>query len=149
MLELDYKESWAPKNNVLNCGVGEASWEFWTARRSSQSILNAISPEYPLEGLILKLILQYFGHLMWRTDSLERPWCWERLKAGREGDNRGWDDWMALVTQWTWVWVNSRTWWWTERPGVPQFMGLQGIEHNCVTELNDITLQGLEIILCG
>ena len=104
---------------------------------------------YSLEGLMLKLKLQYFGHLMQRTDYRKKPWCWERLKAGREGDNRGWDDWMALVTQWTWVWVNSRTWWWTERPGVPQFMGLQGIEHNCVTELNDITLQGLEIILCG
>ena len=60
----------------------------WTARRSNQFILKEISPEYSLEGLMLKLKLQYFGHLMWRTDSLESPWCWERLKAGREGD--GW-----------------------------------------------------------
>ena len=63
----------------------------WTARRSNQSILKEISPEYPLEGLMLKLKLQYFGRLMWTTDSYEEPWCWERLKAGREGDDRGWD----------------------------------------------------------
>ena len=77
----------------------------WTARRSNQSILKEISPEYSLEGLMLKLKLQYFGHLMQRTDSLEKTW--ERLKAGGEGDNWGWDGWMALPTQWTWVWVNS------------------------------------------
>ena len=66
-----------------------------TARRSSQSIQNEISPECSLEGLMLKLKLQYFGHLMWRTDSFKRPWCWERLRAGGEGDNRGWDGWIA------------------------------------------------------
>ena len=81
----------------------------WTARKSNQSILKEISPEYSLEGLMLKVKLQYFGHLMWRTDSFERPWCWERLKAGGEGDDRGWDVWMASPTQWTWVWVNSRS----------------------------------------
>ena len=78
----------------------------WTARRSNQSILKEISPEYSLEGLMLKLKLQSFGHLMQRTDSLERPWCWERLKAGREGEDR-WDGWMMSLTQCTWVWVNS------------------------------------------
>ena len=78
----------------------------WTARRSNQSILEEISPECSLEGLMLKLKLQYFVHLMWRTDSLERPWCWERLKAGG-GDDRGWDSWMASLTQWTWVWASS------------------------------------------
>ena len=67
----------------------------WTARRSNQPILKKISPEYSLEGLMLKLRLQYFGHLMWRTDSWKRPRCWERLKAGGEGDNRGRDGWMA------------------------------------------------------
>ena len=107
----------------------------WTARRSNQSILKKISPEYLLEGLILKLKLQYFGHLMWRTH-LKRPWGWERLKAGREGDYRGWDGWMASQTQWTWVWVNSRSWWWTGRPGVLQSMGLQRVGHDWVTELN-------------
>ena len=56
---------------------------------------------------------------------LKRPWCWERLRAGGEGDDRGWDDWMASPTQWTWVWVNSRCWWWPGRPGVLRFMGSQ------------------------
>ena len=107
----------------------------WTVRRSNQSILKEISPKYSLEGLMLKLKLQYFGHLMWRT-VLKRPWCWERLKAEGDGDNRGWDDWMASRTQWTWVWVNSGSWWWTGRPGVLQSMGLQRVGHNWVTELN-------------
>ena len=69
----------------------------WTARRSNQSILKEINPKYSLEGLMLKLKLQYFGHLMWRADSLENTW--ERLKAGGEGDDRGWDGWMASPTQ--------------------------------------------------
>ena len=79
----------------------------WTARRSNQSILKEISLEYSWEGLMLKLKLQYPGHLMRRTDSLERTWCWESLRAGGEVDGRGWDGWMASPTQWTWVWVNS------------------------------------------
>ena len=61
---------------------------------------------------------------MWRTDSFEKPWCWERLKVGGEGDNRGWDGWMASPTQWTWVWVSSGSWWWTGRPGVLQSHGV-------------------------
>ena len=116
MWELDYKESWAPK-----------SWCFWTvvlektfespldSRRFNQSILQEISPEYSLEGVMLKLKLQYFGHLMRRTDSLERPWCWERLKAGGERDDRGWDGWMASPTQLTWVWASSGKWWRTRK----------------------------------
>ena len=79
----------------------------WTARRSNQSVLKEISPEYSLEGLMLTPKLQYFGYLMWRADSLEKTWCWERLTAGGEGDNRRWDGWMASPTWWTWVWVNS------------------------------------------
>ena len=71
----------------------------WTAKRSNQSILKEISPEYSLEGLILKLQLQYFGHLMWRNDSFEKTQCWERLKVRGEGDNRGWDGWMESLTQ--------------------------------------------------
>ena len=106
----------------------------WTARRSNQSVLKEISLKYPLEGLTLKLKLQYFGHLMWRADSLKRPWCWGRLKAGGEGDDRGWDGWMASPTWWTWVWVNSRRWWWTGRPGVLQSMGLQRVGHDWATE---------------
>ena len=108
---------------LLNCGVGEDSWEslglqvHWTG--STQSILKEISPEYSLEGLMLKRKLQYFGYLIWRTDSLKKTlMLWERLKVGGEGDNRGWDGWMASPTQWTWVWVNSGSWWWTWRPSV-------------------------------
>ena len=97
----------------------------WTARRSNQSILNEISPEYSLEGLMLKLKLQYFGHLMQRTDSLGKTLCWKRLKAGGEGDNIGWDGWVASPTQWTWVWVSSRSWWWTRKPCMLQSMGSQ------------------------
>ena len=83
----------------------------WTARRSRQSILKEISPGISLEVMMLKLKLQYFGHLMRRIDSLERLWCWEGLGAGGEGDNRGWAGWIASLTQWTWVWVNSGSWW--------------------------------------
>ena len=72
-----------------------------TARRSNQSILKEISPEYSLESLMLKLKLQYFGHLIQKPTHWKRPWCWERLKAGGEGDDRRWDGWMASPTQWT------------------------------------------------
>ena len=95
----------------------------WTARRSNQSILKEISPRCSLEGLMLKLKLQYFGHLMRRADSFEKTLMLERLKAGGEGDDRGWDGWMASPTQWTWVWVDSGSWWWTRRPGMLQFRG--------------------------
>ena len=107
----------------------------WTARRSNQSILKEISTGCSLEGLMLELKLQYFGHLMWRADSLGRPWCWERLRAGGEGDDRGWDGWMASPTQWTRVWVN-RSWWWTGRPDVLQSMELQRVKQYWATELN-------------
>ena len=70
----------------------------WTARRSNQSILKEIGPEYSLEGLMLKLKFPYFG----------QPWCWERLRAGGEGVDRGREGWMVSLTQWTWVWANSR-----------------------------------------
>ena len=108
----------------------------WTARRSNQSILKEISPEYSLEGLMLKLKLQYFGHLLWRTDSLEKTWCWERLKAGGKGDDWGWDSWLASPTQWTWVWAGSGSWWWTGGPGMLQCMGSQRVRHDWVTKLN-------------
>ena len=105
-----------------------------TAKRSNQSILKEINPEYSLVGLMLRLKLQYFGHLMQRVESLEKIWCWEGLGAGGEGDDRGWDGWMASPTWWTWVWVNSRSWWWTGRPGVLWFMGSQ--ESNMTERLN-------------
>ena len=79
----------------------------WTARKSNQSILNKINPEYSLEGLMLKLKPQYFCHLMQTADSLEKTWREERFKAGGEEGNRGWDDWMASPIQWTWTWANS------------------------------------------
>ena len=108
----------------------------WTARRSNQSLLKEISPEYSLEVLTLKLELQYFGHLVQRANSSERPWCWERLKAGGEGDDRGRDGWMASPTQWTWVWVSSGRWWRTGKPGVLQSLGSQWVWHDWATELN-------------
>ena len=107
----------------------------WTARRSNQAILKEISPEYSLEELMLKLKLQYFGHLMQRAD-WKRPWCWERLRVGENGNDRGWDGWMASPTQWTWVWVSSRSWWRTGRPDMLQSMASQRVGHNWTTELN-------------
>ena len=97
----------------------------WTARRSNQSILKEISPGCSLEGLMLKLKLQYFGHLMGRADSFEKALMLGKIEGGGEGDDRGWDDWMASLTRWTWVWVNSGSSWWTGRPGVLRFMGSQ------------------------
>ena len=108
----------------------------WTARRSNQSILKKINPECSLKRLMLRLKLQNFGHLMWRTDSFEKTLCWKRLKARGEGNDRGWEGWMASPTQWTQVWVNSKSWWWTGRPGVLRFMRSQRVGHDWVTELN-------------
>ena len=93
----------------------------WTARRSNQSILKEISPGCSLEGLMLKVNLQYFGHLMGRADSY-RSWCWERLRQEENGA-REWDDWMASLTQWTWIWANSRREWRTGKRGVLQSKG--------------------------
>ena len=97
----------------------------WTARRSNQSIQKEISPEYSLEGLMLKLKLQYFGPDLKNWLIGKDPWCWGRLKAGGEGDDRGWDGWMASPTGWTWVCTSSGSWWWTEKLGVLQSTGLQ------------------------
>ena len=121
----------------------------WTARRSNQCILKEIRPECSLEGLMLKLRLQYFGHRMRSADSMERPSCWERLKTGGEGDNRGWDGWMASSTQWTWVWVNSRSWRWTGRPGVLQSMGSQRVGHDWANELNRTEVSSMPIFWKG
>ena len=96
----------------------------WTARRSNQSILKEISPEYSLEGLMLNWNSNTLATWCEELTHWKRPWCWERLKAG-EGDDRGWDGWVASLTQWTWVWVNSGSWWWMGRPGMLQSMGSQ------------------------
>ena len=108
----------------------------WIARKSNQSILKEISPDYSLEGLMLKLKLLYFATWCKELIHLKRPCCWERLKVGGEGDDRRWDGWIASLTQWTWVWVSSGSWLWTGRPGVLQSMGSQSVGHDWATELN-------------
>ena len=108
----------------------------WTARRSSQSILKEISHEYSLEGLMLKLKLQYFGHLMRRTNSLEKTLMLGKIEGGRRKGHRAWDGWMASLTHWTWVWVGSGSWWRTGKPGMLQSMGSQRVRHDWATELN-------------
>ena len=121
MWELDCEENWAPKN-----------WCFWTVmlEKTLENPLDCKKFQSDqswcsLEGLILKLKLQYFGHLMQRTDSFEKTLMLGKTEVGGEGDDRGWDGWMASRTQWTWVWVSSRSWWWTGRPSVLQSMGSQ------------------------
>ena len=137
MWELDYKESWALENWCFWTVMLEKTLESpWTARRSNQSILKEISPKCSLED----------WYWSWNSNNLatwheelthcKGPWFWERLKAGGEGDYRGWDGWMSSPTQWTWVWVNSRSWWWTGRPGVLWFMGSHRVRHDWATELN-------------
>ena len=121
----------------------------WTLRRLNQTLRREINPEYSLEGLMLKL--QYFGQFFWCEELThwKRPWCWERLKAG-EGEDRGWDGWMASLSQWTWGWASSRSWWWTRKPSVLQSMGLQKVRHDWATELNWlIHLTFSEYFLCA
>ena len=134
--KLDCEESWAPKN-----------WCFWTVvlEKTHESPLDCkeiqpVHPSHPglkeislgisLEGMMLKLKLQYFGHLMRKVESLEKTLLRGGMGAGGEGDDRGWDGWMASLTRWTWVWVNSGSWWWTGRPGMLQFRGSQRVGHN-------------------
>ena len=137
MWELDYKESWAPKN-----------WCFWTVvlEKTLESPLNCkeIQPAHS-EG---DQPWDFFGRndakaatpVLWPPHAelthWKRLWCWEGFGAGGEGDDRGWDGWMASRTRWTWVWVNSGSWWWTGSPGVLRFMGSQRVGHNWATELN-------------
>ena len=122
---------------LLNCGVGEDSWEslglqgdptsaFW--RRSA---LGFLWREWcwSWNSSTLATSCEELTHC-------KRLWCWEGLGAEGEGDNRGWDGWMASLTRWTWVWVNSGSWWWTGRPGVLRFMGSQRLGHDWATELN-------------
>ena len=99
--------------------------------RPNQSLQKEISPEYSLEGLILKLKLQYFGNLIWRPDSLEKTLMLGKIEGRRK---RGWDGWMAPPMQQTWVWASSGHWWWTGKPGVLWSMGSQRVGHNWATE---------------
>ena len=145
MWESDCEESWAPKN-----------WCFWTVvlEKTLESPLDCkeIQPVHSkgdqpwcsLEGMMLKLKLQYFGHLMGRVDSLEKTLMLWRI-GGRRRKGRQRMRWlMASLTQWTWVWVNSRSGWWTGRPGVLRFMGSQRVRHDWATELNWTELRVLK-----
>ena len=122
---------------LLNCGVGEDSWESLGLQG------DPTSPSYKRSVLSVHWKDWCWS---WNSNTLatwceeltpwKRPWCWERLKAEGEGDDRGWDGWMALPTQWTWVWVDSGSWWWTVRPGMLQSMESQRVRHDWATELN-------------
>ena len=110
----------------------------WTARRSNQSILKEISPGISLEGMMLKLNLQYFGHLMRRVGSLEKTPMLEGYVEGGEGDDRGWDYWMASLTQWMCVWASSRSWWWTGKLGMLQSRGLSRVFSNTTIQKHQL-----------
>ena len=139
MWELKCKESWVPKNRC-----------FWTVvlEETLESPLDCkqIKP-VNLKGNQSWIFIHWKNWCwIWNSNTLatwckelthlKRPWCWERLKAGEEGDSRGWDGWMTSPTQWTWVWVSSGSWWWAWRPGMLQSMGSQRVELNWMTELN-------------
>ena len=138
MWELDYKESWAPKN-----------WCFWTVvlvKTFEESLGLQGDPTSPFWRRSVLGVHWKDWCWSWNSNTLttfcevlilwKRPWYWEGLQAGGEGNDRRWDGWMASPTRWMWVWVNSGSWWWTGRPGVLQFMGSQRVGHNWVTELN-------------
>ena len=121
----------------LNCCVEEDSWRVpWTSNRSSQYILKEISPEHSLKGWCWRWNSKTLATWSEELTHWKRPWYWEGLGIGEEGDNGGWGGWMASPTQWTCVWVDSRSWWRTGRPGVLRFMELQRVGHDWVTELN-------------
>ena len=103
---------------LLNCGVGEDSWE-------SLGLLGDPTSQFWRRSVLSVHWKNWCWSLNSNTSARKRPWYWERFRAGGEGDNRGWDGWMASPSQWTWVWVNSGSWWWTGRPGVLQFMESQ------------------------
>ena len=108
----------------------------WTARRSNQLILKEISPEYAMKNWCWSWNSNSLATWCKGLTHLKRPWCWERLKVGGEGGDRGWDGWMASLIQWTWVWVNSENWWWIGKPGMLQSMESQRVSNNWATELN-------------
>ena len=121
---------------LLNCGVGEDSWESLglqgdsTSLSERKSVLNIHWKDW-FWGWNFNTLATWCEELtQWK-----RPGCWKRLKVGGEGDDRGWDGWMTSPTQWTWVWVNSRSCWWTLRPGMLQYMGSQRVRHDWATEL--------------
>ena len=137
MWEVDHKEGWAPKNWCFRTVVLEKTLEILLDCKEIQpDHPKEISPGCSLEGLMLKLRIQYFGHPMQRADSFEKTLMLEKIEVRRR---RGWQRmrWLDGITDsMTWVWVDSGSWWWTGRPGVLQFMGLQRVRHDWVTELN-------------
>ena len=124
---------------LLNCGVGEDSWESLrlqgdpTSQSQRKSVLNIHWKDWCWSSNTLATWCEELTH--WK-----RPWCWEKLKSGGEGDDRGWDGWMASPTRWTWVWVSSGSWWWTGKPGVLQSMGSQRVRLDWVIELTDVSI---------
>ena len=138
MWELDYKESWAPKNWCFSTVVLGKTLE-------SPLYCKEIQPVHPKGNPEVLSIHWKDWCWSWNFNTLatgceelthlKRPWCWERLKAGGEGNGREWDGWIASPTQWTWVWVNSGTWWWTGRPEMLQFMELQRVGNDWATDL--------------
>ena len=141
MWELDNKKGWVPKN-----------WCFWAVvlEKTLKTPLDwkEISPEYSLERLILKLKLQYFGHLMWTTDSQEKTLMLGNIEGRGGGYNRGWDGWMTSSTQWLWVGKSSGSWWWSGRPCLLQSMGWQKVGHDWVTELIWTDPNWIEKLIC-
>ena len=138
MWELDYKESWVLKNCCFWTMVLGKTLESPLDYKDIQPVHPKVNQSWIFIGRTdVEAETPIFGHPMPRTDSFEkRPWCWERLKAGGEGDNRGQDGWMASRTQRTWSWAGSESWWWTWKPGMLQFMESQRVRHNWPIELN-------------
>ena len=134
------KEIWVPKNYAFELWCWRRLLRApWTARRSNQTILKEISPSHWKDWCWS----WYSNTLATWCEELthwKRPWCWERLKAGGEGDDRGWESWMASLTLWTWVWTSSRSWWWTGKPGMLQSMGSQRVGQDWAIELNYLIL---------
>ena len=119
----------------------------WTARRSNQSILKEIIPEYSLEDWCWNWSSKTLTTWCEGLTHLKRSWCWERLKAGGEWDNRGWDGWMASPTWWTWVWASSGSWWWTVKPGMLQSMVSHRVGRDWVTGLNWTVMMSCSVVL--
>ena len=136
MWELDYKESWALKNGCFWTVVLEETHESPLDCKEIQPVHPKGNQSWIFMGGTDAKAETPIGHLMWRDISFEKTQCWERLNECGEGDDIGWDGWMASLTQWSWVWVSSRRWWWTGKPGVLQSMGLQRVRHNWAMELN-------------
>ena len=133
---LNGRESeWTP--GVSDGQGGLACCDSWGRKKSDTTeLLNWTELGCSLVGLMLKLKRQYFGHLMQRADTFEKTLMLAKIEGRRR--RGGWDSWMASPTQWTWVWMASRSWWWTGRPGMLWFMGSQRVRHDWATELNSV-----------